>query len=461
MQPPCQICCNPKRRLRFHTEQVAICQWCVTELSSTKQSPAAVVNENRTSAISGHRETAQRELARLYALRKPPPQAPNDAIAQANQLAEETVRRSEGMLQSLYRSLLDNTRRRVEVATEAARRKDEILNAHRATAEAHVCRQREINSQISDLEVSIARIPELVETEVRRFVSESRAPKPTKSKEVRLIRAYFAGLLSYDRTELARPEALEYEELKKRIRARDSHRCICCLRGYAQGELHVHHILPLSRYGTNCESNLVTLCHPCHNKQHPDFQVTRTYPIKRRASSTRFVAVNIETTGPSNEDSIIEIAAVRFVGGEVEDVFCSFVRSKITIPEAVTCLTGITQSMISNAPHPETVIRDFVAFISNHRLVFHNAPFDMRYIKRYFTHFNLEVTNRVLDTLPIARKKLPELPSHHLSVLVEHLGLPVSGLHRAKDDSIATGLLYLALHEIASPRAKPGIGSLK
>lgn len=454
MQPLCQICCNPKRRLRFHTEQVAICQWCVTELSSSDQSPAAVVDGKRSCAMSRHREAAERELTHLHALRKPPPPAPNDAIAQVGNFAEGTVRRDEGVLQYLYRSLVDDTRRRAEIAAVTVRRRDELLNAHRAATEAHAVRQREIDSKIKTLEAGVTRIPEVVETEVQRFVDESKMPEPTKSKEVRLVRAYFTGLISYDRTEYARPEPSEYEELKNRIRARDSYRCVCCLRGFAQGELHVHHVLPLSCYGTNCESNLVTLCHPCHNKQHPGFQVTRSYPIKRRAPTERFVAVDVETTGLSNEDSIIEIAAVRFVGGEVEDVFCSLVRSKRTIPAAVTRLTGITQSMIVEAPHPETVIRDFVAFVSDQRLVFHNAPFDMRYISKYLNHFNLQISNRVFDTLPIARKKLPELSSHRLSALAEHLGLPVSRSHRAKDDSLATGFLYLALGEIDSPRSR-------
>lgn len=404
--------------------------------------------------MARHRKTTERELARLYALRKPAPLAPNEAIAQAGNLAERTVRSKEGVLQYLYRSLVDDTNRREEIAAIAARRRDELLNAHRVAAEAHAVRQREIDSEIRTLEANITRISEVVEVEVQQFLDESKIPEPTKSKDVRLVRAYFAGLVSHDRTALARPEPSEYEELKKRVRARDNYRCVCCLRGFAQGELHVHHVLPLSRYGTNCESNLVTLCHPCHNKQHPGFQVTRSYPIKRGAPTARFVAVDIETTGLSNEDSIIEIAAVKFVAGEVEDVFCSLVRSKRAIPAAVTRLTGITQSMIVEAPHPGIVIRDFVAFVSGQRLVFHNAPFDMRYISKYLTHFNLQVPNRVLDTLPIARKKLPELASHSLSALIQHFGLPVPRSHRAKDDSLATGLLYLALREMDSPRPK-------
>ena len=454
MQPLCQICCNPKRRLRFHTDQLSICQWCVTELSTTETSPAKIIDERRSLDTSRQREAAERELAYLRKLRTPPPQLSGVTLDSVTTYAEAIVRRDEGLLQSLYRSLVDDKRRREEVAAVAARRKEEVLAAHRAAISAHARKQQELDTKIAAVESTLCRVPAIVEQEIQKLFDEAKLVLPTKSKELRLLRAFFIGLIDFEKTEHTRPEKSEYEEQKKRIRARDGYRCVCCLRGFAQGELHVHHVLPLSRFGTNSDSNLVTLCHPCHNKQHPGFQVTRSFPIRRRPSTYRFVAVDIETTGLSNEDSIIEIAAVRFVGGQVEEVYHSLVRSKKVIPAKVTQLTGITQSMIAEAPHPEAVIRDFVAFISNHRLVFHNASFDMRFIGKYLEYFGYPLPDRILDTLPLARKKLPTLSSHRLVNLVEHLGLPVARSHRAQDDSLATGHLYLALRDIPSPRAK-------
>lgn len=454
MQPLCQICCNPKRRIRFHTAPLAICQWCVTELSSSEISPATIVGERRSSATSRHTESTERELAYLRGLRTTPPQLPAAALDAVNAYAEGAVRRDEGIFQSIYRSMVDDTRRREEVANVVARRRDEVLAVHREAIANHALKQQEIDAKIRAAESSVTRIPAIVEQEIQQLLDDAKSDKPTKSKEIRLIRAFLVGLINFERTALARPEPLEYEVQKRKIRARDSYRCVCCLRGFAQGELHVHHVLPLSRCGTNADSNLATLCHPCHNKQHPDFQVTRSFPIKRRPATSRFVAVDVETTGLSNDDSIIEIAAVKFADGEVDEIFCSLVRSKKVIPAAITRLTGITQSMISEAPHPELVIRDFVAFISSHRLVFHNAPFDMRFIGRYLEYFNYPTPSRILDTLPIARRKLPELSSHRLATLVEHLRLPVARSHRAQDDSLATGHLYLALREIPTPRVK-------
>jgi len=406
----------------------------------------------RSSATSKHADAADRELASLRRLRTAPPQLSNVTPDSVTAHAEAAVRRSEGLFQSLYRSMVDDTKRREQVATIAARRMNEALAVHHAATAAHAHQQQQLDARIEVAEVNRLRVPEIAEQAVQTFIAEAKLVAQTKSKDVKLLRAFHVGLIDFERTQHTRPEPSLYEEQKKRVRARDSYRCVCCLRGFSQGELHVHHVLPLSRFGTNSDSNLVTLCYPCHNKQHPDFQVTRSFPIKRSPPTSRFVAVDIETTGLSNDDSIIEIAAVRFIGGQVDEIFSSLIRTKKVIPAKIEMLTGITQSMIDVAPHPELVIRDFVAFTANHRLVFHNASFDMRFIAKYLEYFGHPLPDRILDTLPLARRKLPSLSSHRLAALVEHLRLPTPPSHRAQDDSLATGQLYLALRDIPTPR---------
>lgn len=454
MQPLCQICCNPKRKLRFHTEQLTICQWCVTELSTTTTSPARILNEQRFAVTSKLRNAAEHELERLIKHRTPAPQLSTATLESFTAHAETLVRRDETFLQSILRSIVDDTKRREKVTTLAARLRDDALAAHREATATHQRQQQELEARIASAELVLRQVPEAVEQELQRLARDVKLIGTTKSKEIRLLRAFHIGLIDFERTRHTRPEQLVYEEQKRRIRARDSYRCVCCLRGFSHGELHVHHVIPLSRHGTNSDSNLVTLCHPCHNKQHPDIQVTRSFPIRRRPPTPRFVAVDVETTGLSNDDSIIEIAAVRFVGGQAEEVFCSLVRGKKLIPPQIERLTGISQAMISAAPHPEAVMRDFVAFVSGYRLVFHNASFDMRFIGKYLEYYGHPLPDRVLDTLPLARRKLPELSSHRLAHLVQHLGLPVAPSHRAQDDSLATGHLYLALRDIPSPRQK-------
>jgi len=63
--------------------------------------------------------------------------------------------------------------------------------------------------------------------------------------------------------------------LRMRILKRDDYRCRICGRRSADHvdvELHVHHIRPWAQGGVTEESNLVTLCHTCHNGLRPHFE---------------------------------------------------------------------------------------------------------------------------------------------------------------------------------------------
>lgn len=60
-----------------------------------------------------------------------------------------------------------------------------------------------------------------------------------------------------------------WQELRLKVLERDGYCCRRCnanLRGVFYRE--VHHIIPLSRGGTNRMTNLISLCSKCHDKQH-------------------------------------------------------------------------------------------------------------------------------------------------------------------------------------------------
>jgi 5-methylcytosine-specific restriction endonuclease McrA len=60
-----------------------------------------------------------------------------------------------------------------------------------------------------------------------------------------------------------------WDTLRRLVYARDRHRCTNCGRkGGRRVELHAHHVIPLSRGGTNTLDNLVTLCRDCHRLAH-------------------------------------------------------------------------------------------------------------------------------------------------------------------------------------------------
>lgn len=59
-----------------------------------------------------------------------------------------------------------------------------------------------------------------------------------------------------------------WDSLRHLVYARDRNRCTVCGDRGRKVELHAHHVVPLSRGGTNTLDNLVTLCSECHRMAH-------------------------------------------------------------------------------------------------------------------------------------------------------------------------------------------------
>src|SRR5690348_7180346 len=99
-----------------------------------------------------------------------------------------------------------------------------------------------------------------------------------------------------------------------------------------------------------------------------------------------FCVVDLETTGAavSQGAMITEIGAVKVRGGEVLGEFQTLVNPHTAIPPFIAVLTGITNSMVSQAPAIESVLPAFLEFAAGCVLVAHNAPFDVGFLQ-WFT----------------------------------------------------------------------------
>jgi 5-methylcytosine-specific restriction endonuclease McrA len=60
-----------------------------------------------------------------------------------------------------------------------------------------------------------------------------------------------------------------YKELCQQVMNRDGWKCQVC---GSRNNLQVHHKQPRSRQGSDRDSNLITLCAGCHEKQHRGHQ---------------------------------------------------------------------------------------------------------------------------------------------------------------------------------------------
>ncbi len=156
-----------------------------------------------------------------------------------------------------------------------------------------------------------------------------------------------------------------------------------------------------------------------------------------------FVVVDIETTGLSSiKDRIIQLGAVKVKNGEIIDKFNSLINPGVSIPENITKLTGIDDSMVKDSPCLSEILPDFISFIGDCPVIAHNAPFDMGFIERAVKEQKLKLKNPVIDTLTLSRILLPELEKHKLSLVAEHLGIEVGVCHRAVDDAILAANIW-------------------
>ena len=156
-----------------------------------------------------------------------------------------------------------------------------------------------------------------------------------------------------------------------------------------------------------------------------------------------FCVVDLETTGGSAaaRSMITEIGAVKVRGGEVLGEFQTLVNPHTAIPPFIAVLTGITNSMVADAPPIESALPAFLEFASGCVLVAHNAPFDIGFLR----HF-AEVQGRpwpafeVLDTALMARRVITrdDAPNCKLSSLAKVFRSSTTPNHRALADARAT-----------------------
>ncbi len=162
-----------------------------------------------------------------------------------------------------------------------------------------------------------------------------------------------------------------------------------------------------------------------------------------------YTVVDVETTGLSpRQNRIIEIGAVKIKDGVIqEEFFHSIVNPGEEVNLFILTLTQIPREEILAAPSIEKVMPDFLEFLGHDSVfVAHNAHFDYSFIneelKRYYWK---PIKNEMVDTIRLAKKRVPGLRSYRLAALIQHFGFDHVKNHRALDDAQITAKLLLRL----------------
>lgn len=188
--------------------------------------------------------------------------------------------------------------------------------------------------------------------------------------------------------------------------------------------------------------------------------------LTARTKLDEFVVIDTETTGlHKGRDKILELGAVRFVGGKPVEIFETLVNPGRPIPKEVTAINHITDDMVSGCPTIREVLPAFDRFIGASNVVGHNLDFDLGFIlkagsrmahtkRRYYCI--LEQSKKILKTPK--RKWDSDINAYvkdidgdwdvedcKLSTLCKYYGIVAPDAHRASADAYVTGQLLLCL----------------
>lgn len=166
-----------------------------------------------------------------------------------------------------------------------------------------------------------------------------------------------------------------------------------------------------------------------------------------------YVAVDVETTGLSPErDRLLEIGAVLVRGGNVVRTYGTLIDTGMPVPPRIQELTGITDEMRKSGKPVAEALRGFLEFRGALPIVGHNIPFDFGFLKQAAAGEGLPFEAEALDTLKIARRTLPSVPSRSLSAMCAYYRIRPGHAHRAQDDAMAAHELLQKLWEEAGER---------
>lgn len=162
-----------------------------------------------------------------------------------------------------------------------------------------------------------------------------------------------------------------------------------------------------------------------------------------------FVAFDLETTGIAPaEDAIVEIGAVKFIGGSPQQDFCVLVNPGRPIPPDAIRVHGITDLDVRDQPRLKEVMKPFADYCGDLPLVAHNAKFDFKFLEVAVNRERCAApAGPVLDTHGLAKKVFPGMLNYRLETLTKYFEFPNTVFHRASEDAEYCGKVFLRILE--------------
>jgi len=171
----------------------------------------------------------------------------------------------------------------------------------------------------------------------------------------------------------------------------------------------------------------------------------------------RYVTFDLETTDKDVEVcEVVEVGAVRVVGGEITDRFYTLVRPYRPITPGATAIHGYTDGDVRNARAFAEVWPELRAFIGDDILIAHNGQqFDIPVLRRLAAGRDGVDSLVFYDTLPLVRSLSRD--SAKLEDLALRFGIDRGRAHHALDDAVTLAQVYRELERQRGIRARKAV----
>ena len=168
------------------------------------------------------------------------------------------------------------------------------------------------------------------------------------------------------------------------------------------------------------------------------------------------IILDTETTGLSVQDGhrIVEIGCI-----EIDNLvptnkkFHYYLNPQRKVSEQALKIHGYTDEFLSKKNKFKEIVKEFLEFIENKRLIIHNASFDLAHLNNELKILGMEkIKNEIVDTLELARDKFPG-SSISLDALCKRYRIDNSkrSLHTALVDCDLLAKVYINLIDQKEP----------
>uniref|UniRef100_UPI00404745E1 3'-5' exonuclease n=1 Tax=Aliarcobacter sp. TaxID=2321116 RepID=UPI00404745E1 len=174
-----------------------------------------------------------------------------------------------------------------------------------------------------------------------------------------------------------------------------------------------------------------------------------------------FVCFDCETTGlDPKKDDIVSIGAVIIKNNTIisSKKFVKFVKPKTKLQADAIKIHHIRECDLKDADDIDVVIKEFLDFIGNRKLVGYYLEFDLAMINKYLKpKIGIKLPNKALEVSAIYYDyKIEKIPQANIDLrfntIMQELQIPSLGKHDAYNDALMTSMIFIKLKNL--PKVK-------